>query len=221
MTRFDATERPLWSLVGEAYLQLLEPLRINSAQPLAGRPQYVKTLHQIGARPTRGDLEAQGFVLTQAMPALAVHVRESRVEARTTRSLDWQLDVEVHCFCGGMRQGDVIRQDVIDGTRGLAQHVTEFLHARLPPTGISAELDGEGIEIQSIEHIVTSERVDWWVVRTAVMVRQEIHRQRTAPIEGIDVRQIDERGGPLATTIIDFDQASALLHNTQTEPTEE
>ena len=212
MTRFDGTERPLWSLVGEAYLRLLEPLRVKSESPIAGRPRYVETLRQIGARPTQSDLEAQGFVLTQAMPALAVHIRASRVEARTTRSLDWRLGVDVHCFCGGMRQGDVIRQDVIDGTRSLTQHVTEYLEARLPPTGVGAELDGEGIEIHSIEQIITTERVDWWVVETAVMVRQDIRRQRTEQVEGMDVQQFGtgKRGAPLATTILDFEAASEL-----------
>ena len=213
MTRFDFSERPLWSLVGDAYLCLLEPLRVESAQPVAGRARYVATLRQVGARPTRGDLDAQGYVLTQAMPAIVVHIREGRVEERTTQSLDWQLDVDVHCFCGGLDQGSEIREDHIDGIRSLTQHVTEYLHGQLPPT--KARIDGKGINIEAIEEIITTERVVWWVVRTTVMVRQEIRRQRTAAVKSVEFQQfgLPKAETPHVTTVLDFESASALTTN--------
>ena len=202
MSRFDATE-PLWSLVGAAYLRLLAPLG----------DEHIRTLRQLGAPPQRGDLGERGFILTQSMPAVAVHVREGRVEDRTTQSLDWRLDVEIHCFAGAIGPGDELDQDQMDGTRALTQHVVEYLHMRVLPTSVA--IDGEGIAVQSIEHIITTERVDWWVVRTDVLVRHEIRRQRTAPIESIEYQQFGLRDGrppssePLATTILDFASASA------------
>ena len=56
MSGFDATERPLWTLVGAAYLRLLEPLRDRPA----------RTLRQIGAHPRRDDLENRGYALMQS-----------------------------------------------------------------------------------------------------------------------------------------------------------
>lgn len=200
MTRFDATERPLWSLVGDSYLQLLAPLG----------EKHVRTLRHLGAPPRRADLDEHGFILTQSMPAVAVHVREGRVEERTTRSLDWQLDVDIHCFSGAIGPGDELSQDQVDGTRALIQRVVESLHMRALPG-----LDGQGIAIQSVEHIATTERVDWWFVRTDVLVRHEIRRQRTDPVERIEFHQYGQRAGqlpsnePLATTILDFASASA------------
>ena len=223
MTRFDFADRPLWTMVGDAYLSLLEPLRIESAAPVADRPQYVKTLRQVGARPTRGDLDAQGYVLTQAMPALIVHIVESRVEGRTTQSLDWQLDVDVHCFCGSLDQGSHIRENDTDGIRSLTQHVAEYLHQRQLPTpgDIHPEttIDGEGIELQATEHITTNERVDWWVVRTTVMVRQWIRRQRTPQADGAELHQFGKprREPPLATTTIEFDDAQTSAQTTTEE----
>ena len=192
--RFDQSDIPLWTLVGKGYLCLLSE-----------RPEYVRTRRQVGPRPMRADLEADGYILTQTMPAVAVHIVEGRVEDRTSQSLDWQLDVNVHCFCGDLGKGDQVRQDATNGTRALTQHVVEQLHMRIPPI----ELDCHGIEIQAIEHIATTPRVDWWVVRTTIMVRQEIKRQRSEPVTGAEFRQfgLTPDKSPINTTIIDFDTA--------------
>ena len=184
MMRFDHSDHPFWTQVGEGYLCLLDPLWVETDNPIAGREPYIRTLRQIGARPTSRDLQTQGFVLTQAMPALAVHIREGRVQGRTSTALEWQLDIDIHCFCGAMDQGDQLRQDDPHGIRSLTHHVVEHLHMRVLP-----DFDAQGVHIEAIEHIITNERVDWWVVSTTVEVWQEIRRQRTpqvisAPISG-------------------------------------
>ena len=200
MSGFDATERPLWTLLGAAYLALLEPLRDRPA----------RTLRQIGAHPRRDDLENRGYALTQSMPTLAVYVGEGRVEDRTTQSLDWHIDVDVHCFCSVLDQGDELGLDQANGMRTLTQLAIEHLHARVPT---SDDIEAGGIDVRSNEPFMATENLDWWVVRTVVPVRHWIRRQRTPGVDGIEARQFghNDPETPLATTIVDFETASAQI----------
>ncbi len=199
--RFDYSDIPLWTMVGDGYLCLLDPLHVKTKHPIDGRAPYVKTLCQIGSKPTARHLDDRGYSLTKAMPTLAVHVQEARPEGRTSQAIDWDIDVEVHCFSDAMNRGAELRQDRTDGTRSLTQHVVEYLHMRLIP----GELDVEGIEVQPITHVVTTERVDWWVVRTSVQVRQEIRRDRTSSVGSVEVRQFGKpKRDPVHTQIIDL-----------------
>ena len=208
MTRFDHGDVPLTTLIGEAYLALLRPLHVDCPDPLPDRTPYVRTLRQLERRPSAADIEERGFELTQSMPALAVYVAGRRVERRSSHALDWRLEVAVDCFCDTMARGHEIRQDQERGMRALTDHVVEHLHQRIP----SGPFEAEGIEVESCDPVTTTPRVDWWRVRTTIDVRQDIARQRTPLIDGVEFHQHDPRGQALASALVlDFDAAMALL----------
>ena len=68
------------------------------------------------------------------------------------------------------------------------------------------EFAAEGIEILSIEHVITTENIDWWVVRTSVNVRQDIARQRTDQVDSLEIHQFGKpKREAVHTHIRDFD----------------